>query len=147
MVTHWKSFLLAVTVSNIINYFSIREILWSIVWLNRGGKLRKFREYKKNVQNNESIVSRISMRYLLKRVSICKKDYIIWWRVKLIFVCVEVILEITYFLVGIGLTNVNSFRFFSLFMFIQVILSFLFLRFHLGIGGHFTKYDKMRIKR
>ena len=87
------------------------------------------------------------MRYLLKRVSICKKDYIIWWRVKLIFVCVEVILEITYFLVGIGLTNVNSFRFFSLFMFIQVILSFLFLRFHLGIEGHLTKYDKMRIKR
>ena len=46
---HLNIVLLAVTVSNIINYFSIREILWSIVWLNSGGKLGNFLKFKKQI--------------------------------------------------------------------------------------------------
>lgn len=147
MITRWKIILLAVTVSNVINYFAIREILWSIVWLNRGGKLRSFIEYKKSVRVNESVINRISMRYLLKYVSTCQSDFIAWLKVKRIFVCIESIMEISYFLLGLSLNHAILFYYCSLFLLVQAILSFVFLRFQLGVRGHLTKYDRMRMKR
>ena len=143
----WITVFLAVTVSNIINYLSIREILWSIVWLNRRGKLRKFLEYKKTVRQSETIASQISMRYLLQYVSKCKTDFVIWWKVKRVFVCVESMIGIIYVIIALYMNTGILLYYFSLFMLTQAILSFIILRFQLGIRGRLTRYDRMRLKR
>ena len=87
------------------------------------------------------------MRYLLEYISMCKNDFIVWWKVKLIFVCVEVILEISYFVIGLAWNQVLFINYLSLFLLIQAILFLVFLRLQFGFEGHLTIYDKMRINK
>ncbi len=147
MGVSWKIILLVVAVSDIINYFSIREVLWSVVWLNRGGSQRKLKEYKKTISVNEPLFDRISMRFLLEYVSTCSKEFVIWWKVKRVFVFAESILLIAYFAAGLVWNRSTLFDYCGLFMLCQALLSFIFLRFQFGIGGHLTKYDRMRMKK
>lgn len=147
MITRWKMVLLAVTIANIINYFQIREILWSIVWLNKGGKHHEFIKFKKAVRGNESFFSQVSMRYLLEYISKHPKDFIVWRKAKCIFACVESIMEISYYTLGLVWSHESLFNYFSLFMFTQAMFTFIFLRIQFGINGHLTKYDRMRMKK
>lgn len=129
--------LLSVTWLNISNYFEIRRILWSIVLLNR-----------KKPKANESIISRISMYYLLDQIKKCKKDFIVWWKVKRAYACIEIIIEIVYiFLVVFGSNHVRFIKYYTLFMLVQCALWTMFLRSQFGHDGHLTKYDRMRMKK
>ena len=147
MVANWKVFLLVIILFNIFNYYEIRDILWSIVWLNIGGKSRKLTQFKKTVSVNESIFSRISMRYLIKYVLKCKDDFIFWLKVKSIFACVTSVLEITYLVLRLGWDNMRLFYYFDGFLLIQVILTIIVLRFQYELNSRLNKYDRMRMKR
>lgn len=137
MLARQMVLLLGVTWGNISNYFQIRRILWSIVLLNR-----------KKPKANESIISRVSMYYLLDQIKKCKKDFIVWWKVKRAYAFIEIIIEIVYFiLIVFGSNHVRVIKYYTLFMLVQCVLWTMFLRFHLGFNDRLTKYDKMRMKK
>lgn len=90
MKASWKTILLVAVIINSITYFSIRELLWNIVWLNKRGKLRKFSSFKKTIQQEQSIFSRVSMSYLESHVSSSHRDFIFWWKFKRFFQLLKV---------------------------------------------------------
>ena len=144
MNIRWELVLLAVIVSNTITYFSIREILWSIVWLDKGGKLRNILSLKKEVKKKEKILRRIDMGYLLGYLSTHREDYTCWLKIKRIFACIEGLLELIYFAVGVFTNQGKAFICFSFFLLLQALLALIFLRIQFGVGGHHTKYDRRR---
>ncbi len=147
MIANWKIFLLVITLLNIFNYYEMRDILWSIIWLNIGGKSRKLTQFKKTVSVNESIFSRISMHYLIKYVEKCRDDFVFWLKLKRIFACVTSVLEITYFILKLCRDNIRLFYYFDGFLIIQVILTIIILRFQYEFNSRLNKYDRKRMKR
>ncbi len=146
MRNNWETVLLVVTVMNTITYCSIRELLLSIVWLNIGGKQHRFYRFIKTIKRNKSLLSRIDMMYLIEYVVSFRSDFIRWWKAKRLFAIIELALEIIFF--GIGLNGNQSF-YFTCFIYIflaQSFCLFILLRLQYGIGGHHTKYDKLRKK-
>ena len=152
MVYNWKLVLFTVIISNTISYFSIREILWSILWLNKRGKYRHFLDYKRILRQSESFMKRISMSYLLPQISIAQNDFIAWRKVKIVFVLVESILVLSYSFLGIFgvLRNHGKIYFyFSTFIMLQSVIVFFYtrLQFRFGRNGKETRYDILRKDR
>lgn len=147
MKVSWKAIFLVVVITNTITYFSIRELLWNIVWLNKHGNLRKFSALKKSIQEEQSIVNRVSMLYLESQVSSCHRDFMFWWNFKRIFSLIESALIFSYIGINIFKRYTDWIDISSIFMLIQALLLFLFIRLQFGLGGRLTKYDRLRMKR
>lgn len=148
MQKKWLVIILVITLTNVINYVDSRRILWSIVWLNKRGKVKKQRKFKQELWAQESISmwDRISMRYLVDHLKDYQSNFLFWWRVKRIFACVEIVLELSYCIAGIFVKESKLFEYFTYFMFIQTMVWFWMFRVQFGSGGHHTKYDIMRGK-
>lgn len=147
MKASWKTILLVAVIINSITYFSIRELLWNIVWLNKRGKLRKFSSLKKTIQQEQSIFSRVSMSYLESHVSSCHRDFIFWWKFKRFFSIAESILFFSYIGINVFKMQLGWIDISSIFMLIQALLMFFIIRLQFGLGGRLTKYDRIRMKR
>lgn len=130
---------------NLLNYFSIREIIWSIYWLKKGGKFRKL----KTISKKETIISRIKMSYLRSLISPYEKEFDFWEFIKSFFVILESILLLLYLIISLN-QNAISVTVLTVFDVIVISQSFIWLvavRIQFGVGGHLTKYDEKRIKK
>ena len=145
MTESWIGVLIAVLWTNAINDFMLRDILWSIVWLRIRGKWRKFRQFKKTVRHSESLISRISMHYLLRHVSKYKSDFVFWWKVRMIFLYIESVLTVFYLIFGLGWSQTVYFRYFTWFMIFHTVPLFIFLVLQYR-GGQEPKYVSMKDK-
>ncbi|MBR6951394.1 MAG: hypothetical protein IKH56_06655 [Oscillospiraceae bacterium] len=145
---NWIIILLTVIGCNAVSYLLIRDILWSIVRLNIGGKLKKIKNLKKAIRKEEPFLHRITMQCLIKYVSTCQKEFYFWKRIKTVFSVVEFIIELAYYLVFTTaiITEEKTASIVNLVFLIQSSLIFLVLRIQFGIDGHNTKYDKKRMK-
>lgn len=144
MKISWQAIIIIVIIANELTYFQIRELLWNIVWLNKRGKLRKFSAFKKSVQEEQTLVSRVSMLYLAGQVSTCHRDFMSWWK---FFALVEIVLTVSYIGINIFKWHTDWGNILSIFMLIQALLLFFFMRFQFGLGGRQTKYDRLRMRR
>lgn len=147
MKISWQAIIIVVIIANALTYFQIRELLWNVVWLNKRGKLRKFSAFKKSVQEEQSLISRVSMRYLDRQVSSCHRDFMSWWKFKRVFALVEILLTVSYIGINIFNRHTDWGNVFGIFMLIQALLLFFFMRFQFGLGGRQTKYDRLRMRR
>ena len=77
---------------NAISYVFMRWVLFSIVWLERGGKNTKTQKLYKTVSFRE----RLSMRFLSPYVVRHAKEFRIWFTAKQLLVAVEVPLMVLY---------------------------------------------------
>lgn len=148
MSLNWKSVICIVTLVNLGSYFSIRQLLWSIVWLSIRGNQKRLRIFKQDMRKQESLWNQISMRYLTEHLKLCRDDFQFWLRVKYIFTLVEIIFEVAYSATKIFLEQTRFFEVLTVFLLIQAMVIFLLFQVPLNRKeGRLTKYDLMRIKR
>lgn len=119
-------------------YIDIREIIWSIVWLEKKGKHRKLKELKAGV----STWSLITMKYLLPYVGNYKRQFLFWYRFKYWYLGIERILWILsaciIFFTPLTKLYVDA----CIVIFAQGVIASLFIRFQFD-GSWRTKYDRM----
>ena len=130
---------------NLVSYLSIREIIWSIYWLKKGGKLRKL----KRISKDENLIGRINMGYISRYISPYKKEYNFWYNIKTVFVCCELFVSVVYVVLFAFLSEygfIGSKILNAVYLF-QAFVWFVILRFQFGAGGHLTKYDVKRMKK
>ena len=128
---------------NLGSVFFIRQILWSIVWCDKGGKYNHLRQLKKD-QNQ---ISKWSMTYLRKHTNKHTEAFDFWITIKRI--------EFVFFVMCMVLSAVLTFFYDSITAFANVYciaytgISFLStLCFALQFDtNRNTKYDRKRIKR
>ena len=122
-----------------INYFSIREMLWSIVWCDKGGKYNSLRELK----NGRTVRQKITMLYLMPHVKKHYNEFLFWYRVKKIFVVSQVVLLILYFVFAFIKTS----YLYEVIMFLIILQSgIIFIIFRLQRDANrSTKYDRIRM--
>lgn len=87
------------------------------------------------------------MLYLAGQVSICHRDFMLWWKFKRIFSLAEIVLTVSYIGINIFKWHTDLGNVFGIFMLIQALLLFFFMRFQFGLGGRQTKYDRLRMRR
>ncbi len=128
---------------NLFSCYLIREVIWSIVWCDRGGKYRNIRKLKKD----QSIISKFSMLYLKKQLNNYIKPFNRWMYVKNIhgfLVVANIVITL------ILLVNYNSIKGLSDgYCVVYMILTFidgLFFSFQFDINRN-TKYDRKRISK
>lgn len=128
---------------NLVSCYFIREVIWSIVWCDRGGKYRNIRKLKKD----QSIISNFSMLYLKKQLNNYIKPFNRWMYVKNIhgfFVAVNIVTTL------ILLVNYDSIKGLSDgYCIVYTILTFidgLFFSFQFDINRN-TKYDRKRMSK
>lgn len=142
-----KQLFLALSLFNcFVNLFScylIRDVMWSIVWCDIGGKYRNIRKLKKG----QSIISKFSMLYLKKQLNHYIKPFNRWMYVKNIhgfFVAVNIVTTL------ILLVNYDSIKGLSDgYCIVYMILTFidgLFFSFQFDINRN-TKYDRKRMSK
>lgn len=124
-------------------FYLIRDVIWSIVWCDKGGKYNALVKVKKG----QSIVSKFKMRYLKNYVSSNMQPFLFWLRVMDVHVCVTIMSVI------VGIICIFLYRSFTTladtYCFVYLFLSLLEL---LCVGFQFdinrdTKYDRQRIEK
>ena len=133
--------ILALILTNLANYFQIRKIIFSIAHCDKGGKYSKLIK----ITQNQSILSKINMKYLFQYTSIHKKQFIFWYRFKLCFVILEFIFTLGF----IACVIFRNIAFSNLFITITIAQSFgcffiLAIQFDTNRD---TKYDSHRLKK
>ena len=129
------SFLILISFS----YSLIREIIWSIVWCEQGGKYRKIKQLKEQ----ERLWERIKMTYLRKYVSQYKKAFNFWHLFLHIFSVCEIILFLADISLLIFFPESAIARVVMQLFLGQLFLLFLFIVFQFDIKRN-TKYDRLR---
>ncbi len=132
-------FLLLVFLWNLINYFSIRDIIESIAWCDKGGKGNKFAKIKKS----QPLLPRLRMKYLLQYVDDHKKEFAFWMTVKSFYVILETFLITTYIVCSILTVFVDII---CSIIVIQALIWLIVLRLQTS-ENRLTKYDIMRISK
>lgn len=123
-------------------YFALRNLLWSIVWCDKKGKYRSLRK----LQCNKSILEIIKMDYLLIHTTEHKKNFAFWLKIKKIYIHLEFLLLIIYFILCIVFLNDMNCEWFIIpIVFQSVVLSLVFV-FQTDIHRD-TKYDRIRQSR
>ena len=126
---------------NLVSYYLIRQVIWSIVWCDKGGKYKNIRKLKEG----QSIISKFSMLYLKKQVNNNIKAFNRWIYAKNIhsfFVVTNIIVTL------VLLVNYDSLKDLSnSYCIVYMILSFIdgcFFSLQFDINRN-TKYDRNRI--
>lgn len=125
---------------DIINYYSIRRIIWSVVWCDHGGKYRKL----KNISKNQPFYNVATMKYLKQYVSEDQKQFDFWINIKRIFVASEFLILIIWF----ALVLINGFlaKVILIAIFFQAFIIFLLLNIQEDAHRN-TKYDNVRLMK
>ena len=147
MVKYWVGILGCAICSGLINYFSIREILYSIVWAKRGGKYRRFKAFVREHKKEQSFFSRVSMRYLAPHAGHYQSTFIVWWEVKRFYALFTAVISLTYLVSGLLWRQTVFFYVLSIAVLLVSIISFILVRIQFGADGHTTKYDSYRIRK
>ena len=66
-------------------YFLLRDMIWSIIWCEIGGKYKKLRKLKKNVK----FFDRVKMKYLYAYVKNYQRGYRFWMIVRYLYIFIE----------------------------------------------------------
>ena len=121
------------------NYHTIRCVLWSIVWCEKG--VRHQDRKKKRLKARQSFVEKMKMEYLLQHLEKHQKDFLFWLKVKKVYVWVEGVLWLVSF-VGCFFTWHEAVRKFLLFVIYHHIILFVVSLFF--YFNRETKYDRIR---
>ena len=130
----------------LFTYYEIREILWSIVWAEIGGKYRKLIQYKRIIKKQQSVMNRISMQYLTNTLVSNKQDFIFWRRMKLLFAVFELLVLVLYIIYTVYMRHFDFGYPEDLILMIQTFVCFLIVRLQFR-EGKYTKYDYKRMKK
>ena len=122
-----------------ITYFSIREILWSIIWLERGGKYNKLNKFRKAIP----FMDRVLMKTLLQYVDNNRQPYEYWMRIKGVFLIIQSILLVIYLITFYF--HASLFEFIRIAITVQALIWFLVIRIQFDSSWN-TKYDLKRRK-
>ena len=144
MKTDWRLMLSILSFVNLISYFSLREILWSIVWLNHKGK--KSKKLKEEMQGDVDLPKRISMHYLINHINSYQNAFRFWWKMKCGFVICDLVFVSVYVGLGFFCGSTKLFYCYRIFFFVLSAIVFIVLRLQFGVDGRHTKYDWMRMK-
>ena len=132
--------ILLVFLLNLLNYDSIRSMLWSIVWCDKGGKYNALR----NLSDGKSIVEKLKMSFLTEYTKEHRASFQFWMRVKLCFEVAEPILFAIYLICGC--IDFGTFGLaIQVLIIVQSILLFVVLLFQ--NLNKTTKYDRIRMER
>ncbi len=145
MIARWKIILIVVTLINLRNYLDIREILWSIVWLNIKGKYAKLKRYKQKLWDEHLLLDYLSMRFLENELRTHQKEFLFWWKIKKIFLFSELFLAIGYAYLSKNSNQIESNTIDMVYL-IHSAIPFFFLRIQFGLDGKRTKFDRLRKK-
>lgn len=132
------AFLIVLVITNLLNYYMIRDIIWSIVWCDKGGKYNSLKKLKRN----KSYFQKISMRYLEEYTDVHRKNYRFWIKFKLGFEIVEFVFLLAYF-VCIMLDNSIYCKILKIVIILQSFLMSVILIMQSDINRN-TKYDRLR---
>ena len=132
------AFLFILFSMNLLNYFMIRSIIWSIAWCDKGGKYNSM----KKIKQSQTTVSKANMFYLLQYTNAHRKEFIFWIKVKLYFIIIESMFVIAYVACGVFENTIycDAFRTIAV---VQSIVCFFILVFQSDMNRQ-TKYDRCR---
>lgn len=119
----------------------LREILWSIVWLNKKGKRRKLKDLKVGVPT----WSRITMKYLLPYAGNYKRQFLFWYHFKRCFLMIEVILWCVDVCIIVFAPPTKPYDIALIASVVQLVIVTIFIRCQFDSRGC-TKYDQMRLR-
>ena len=94
--------LLILVIANLCNYDMIRDVIWSIVWCDKGGKYNSLKKLKRNI----GFFERIRMNYLEQYTNTHRKNYKFWIKLKCCFEVIEFVLSIAFLLCSVFENNV-----------------------------------------
>ncbi len=128
---------------NLGSVFFMRQMIWSIVWCDKGGKYNHLRRLKQD----QSLMAKWHMTYLREHTNEHTKEFDFWLTVKRV--------HSVFFAFGLLLSVVLIFvynyiaAFANAYCIVYTAITFLFtVCFALQIDTkHHTKYDRERIKR
>ena len=126
--------------SNVIGYYFIRYVIWSIVWCDRGGKYNSIRKLKKN----KSFWEVVNMKYLENYVDDYKSAFRFWFSAKKIYVIAECFLTGLYMILYFVSESVTS-RVVMIIITLQSVIVSLILQFQIDSYKN-TKYDRIRLQ-
>lgn len=130
--------LLAFLGVNIFNYYMIRDMIWSIVWCDKGGKYNSLKKLKED----KNIFQRLSMKYLGQYTNGHRKEFVFWLGVKSFFVISQIILLIIYVVSEFILNDFYCDKI-RIFVTVQSFVVSVVLMFQSDTNRE-TKYDRMR---
>ncbi len=128
---------------NAISYVFMRWVLFSIVWLDKGGKDKKTLKLYKDVSFRE----RLSMRFLSPYAIRHAKEFRFWFTAKQLLVVVEVPLMVLYAgIVFLDLLPEDTCAVVCTALLVQggVMIAMMFCQFDINQS---TKYDRMRSRK
>lgn len=137
--------LFLISLLNVLSYFDMRIILWSIIRCEARKKGKKWRTYKETLQSGRGIREQISMRYLLHSAQMYQKEFLFWLRCKNVFTFAEFVVTMCYLLYSIIVGNSKTGNMIDLILLGQSVLVFLLMRFQFGLDGHLSRYDRIRL--
>lgn len=121
------------------NYYFIREIIWSVVWCDKGGKYNSLIKLK----NQASLIDRIGMNYLKSHTNTHRNAFVFWAKIKRAFALMQFLLFVLYVACIIFWQPSIFIQIFVLFVVLQSFVWFMILRFQFGLNRK-TKYDRFR---
>lgn len=125
----------------IIGYTIIDDIIWSIVWCDKGGKYNSLIKLKK-----KSLKDILTMKYLEEHITYHKKSFRFWLSIRNIYAVLEILLLATYLILYFIDSENSWYNVFMIFVTLQSVISFLFFIFQTDINRN-TKYDRIRLYR
>ncbi len=126
---------------NIVSYFMIRNVIWSIACSERN--LKKMR----TVAKEKKFRDRIKMKYLIEYSPNHKKEFSFWMIVKLLFCIYTAVMIALSIIFGIMYATISAIS--EIFIIAYGVISFaLFIIFCFQEDGcRMTKYDRERLNR
>jgi len=141
--TDFRLLFLGLFLMNSISYFFIRLVLFSIAWLDVGGKDKKTTKLYKTVSFRE----RLSMKFLSPYVIRHAKEFHFWLTMKSLLIVIEIPLMVLYAgIVFLKLLSEEACAVVCSVLLIQAGLITGIMCFQFDFN-HRTKYDRMRIRK
>ena len=127
---------------NLGSVFFIRQMIWSIVWCDKGGKYNHLRQLKQG----QCFVSKLSMTYLREYANNHRKAFDFWITVKKIHSAFVVIGVFASAVLLILYNTITAFaNWYCIALTIVSFLSTIYFAFQFDINRN-TKYDRERAK-
>lgn len=129
-------------ISLLVGYFFVRNVIWSIVWCDKGGKYNSLMKLKKDI----SLGDRISMKYLEQYTYLHKKEFNFWMCIKKVYVILEFVFLIVYCLLCLYWQMSVYIEIFMIVIILQGVLVCLIFMFQTDTNRN-TKYDRVRLNK
>ena len=127
---------------NLGSVFFIRQMIWSIVWCDKGGKYNHLRRLKQD----QGFVSKLSMTYLMEHTNNHRKSFVFWIAVKKIHFAFVVMGVLAFAVLLIFYNKVTALaNWYCIALTIASFLSTICFAFQFDINRN-TKYDRERAK-